>query len=607
MKSLKDFTDFKNEIEQISKELDEYFFEIENVISESSVFREKIKTFIQNLNSNFTVAVVGVIKRGKSTFLNALMEAHEAILSTDVTPETAKLSFLKFAEEPYAFIKFNDNTSKIISLNELPKYTNTCSNEFYSDKKGEKDKLEKTKYAEIYLNNKYLFNSIDLVDTPGVDDPDVQRSQVTEEFIAKADAVIFLIDAVEGGLKESEMNFLQSRIVNSKNQKGILLVCNKILGLRKRQEEQLPELIDETKRILEPILGGNITIYPIDAKAAFEGNKEGDLEKLKKSRFKEFTIALERFLIEDKGKVLLKKRIADLNHEIIIPIKEKLSFKLKLEPDNLQIYENEIKCFENEIFVQSDFISKLKYDLNKEAELIGNWVQNEINNHFKNCQFSESNINNIQNILSNIVITIEDKTKRKVENSLIKYINKLESQNIEVQNIKFKVQNLDITKKDFYITKTVEEKRITHDDKIKNAIKGAVAGSWLTMFIPFAPIVTAAIAYLATEDKTESINKDLIIFNEKKFNEVIMNYKNELINNFSKDCKLIFKTFMNEINKWEDNKKSILNFNKKAIESKRNISIEQHINEQKKLNEHLKIIESHLSKINLINNKIEGL
>ncbi len=71
---------------------------------------EDIKATSKNLSSGvFRLMVLGDMKRGKSTFLNALIG--EKLLPSDVNPCTAVLTVLRYGTEKQVTVHFNDGKS----------------------------------------------------------------------------------------------------------------------------------------------------------------------------------------------------------------------------------------------------------------------------------------------------------------------------------------------------------------------------------------------------------------------------------------------------------------------------------------------------------------
>ena len=81
----------------------EEFFKEESNFFES--INRRINDYIENIkNPNYQIAIVGAIKAGKSTLINALI-GHE-LASTNVTPETATLTKFKYSEKNCLKIKY---------------------------------------------------------------------------------------------------------------------------------------------------------------------------------------------------------------------------------------------------------------------------------------------------------------------------------------------------------------------------------------------------------------------------------------------------------------------------------------------------------------------
>lgn len=72
---------------------------------------QNILRYLQNLNVEierdfYTILVLGEFKRGKSTFINALLG--KAILPMDVLPETATINAIMYNEDPILNVVYND-------------------------------------------------------------------------------------------------------------------------------------------------------------------------------------------------------------------------------------------------------------------------------------------------------------------------------------------------------------------------------------------------------------------------------------------------------------------------------------------------------------------
>lgn len=189
-------------------------------------------------NRLLRIGIIGQIKRGKSSFLNALLFDGRDILPKGATPMTAALTKIRYSFSPYAKLSFyttqdwesikqkalqtkedeqNEDFEGEISEEDkacLEIYTKAKNVDILS-KLGEiqtiddvskiEDLLEKlenyvgadgiytpiVKSLELGVDIESIKN-IEIVDTPGTNDPVISRGRVTQDFIGQCDVVFFL-------------------------------------------------------------------------------------------------------------------------------------------------------------------------------------------------------------------------------------------------------------------------------------------------------------------------------------------------------------------------------------------------------------------------------
>jgi len=186
-------------------------------------------------NPEIQVAVVGAVKAGKSTLMNAILG--DEIASTDVTPETAVLTIFKDSDKNYVKVFFYsanqweaiwnsakasidktynkkslfiDEYSKLNADNIKNSWLNHSTIEFFPEsiedlKKIVKEHSSKTEAIHYFvekleiglkkfgIDEAPLPRNISFVDTPGLDDVVAQRSQITKDYISHANAVIVCV------------------------------------------------------------------------------------------------------------------------------------------------------------------------------------------------------------------------------------------------------------------------------------------------------------------------------------------------------------------------------------------------------------------------------
>lgn len=225
----------QNEVERQKRKIEEIEKSIETVEKEFNVKFDDERKDIKEQKAfidepDLQIAIVGTIKAGKSTFINALFE--ENIASTDVTPETASLTKFRYSTKNKLEVKFYNKTEwdelwESVKKSEEKTKTKIFRDEFESsgaeniknDYIGASDKIEEVsnieelknkvkeytsknskihyfvKELKVYLNNDNMHKNVTIVDTPGLDDVVDYRSKITRDYIKRANAVIVCVDS----------------------------------------------------------------------------------------------------------------------------------------------------------------------------------------------------------------------------------------------------------------------------------------------------------------------------------------------------------------------------------------------------------------------------
>lgn len=204
----------------------------EKALENNWIAKEQFDDILHKIeNDKLVIGVIGQMKAGKSTFLNALIFKDE-ILPAATTPMTASLSVITYGAEKKLEAEFytsqewaelkqfasldpndyegdNNQQSKIKAAKEIVQKSVKIENELpvlLGSKKA--DAFENlieyvgadgkyiaiTKSVRIEYPLDYL-KGVEIVDTPGFNDPVVSREERTKEFLSRADVVIMLLYA----------------------------------------------------------------------------------------------------------------------------------------------------------------------------------------------------------------------------------------------------------------------------------------------------------------------------------------------------------------------------------------------------------------------------
>lgn len=274
-------------------------------------------------DDRFKIVVVGEFSRGKSTFVNGLLGRR--ILPSSANPTTTVLSKIVYAEQPYYRLHFREGRD-CVDVTE-PKFQSIVAPEepdpddLLSLQERDQTLMDYAaiSHVEIGYPASLCQGGVELIDTPGTNDLDAAREEITYRFIPEADAAVFVL-STRPPLTETELNFFKDRILEASIQKIFFVVNFKD---RLATSEAQEKVMNRFTALLTPLVK-DLKIYLISAKQALEARRAASGEAvasrivpLTESGYPEFEAAVGLFLSEERGRVKLAKplertlRIAD--------------------------------------------------------------------------------------------------------------------------------------------------------------------------------------------------------------------------------------------------------------------------------------------------------
>jgi hypothetical protein len=240
------------------------------------------------VENRFNLVVVGQFKRGKTTFINALLGAD--LLPTAVVPLTSIVTVIEHGDSVAVKVFLNSGEVMEIPLEELPHYVTESGNP-----KNQKNVAE----VSIRYPSPYLREGVRLIDTPGVGSVYQHNTDVAYEYLPRCDAAVFLI-SVDQPLSRAELDFLKDVKQYSDR---IFFIQNKADYL---SAGEIRESLAFTERVLRDEVGYNaVEVYPLSAKLGLEEKMNGSKAASIPSGLPVFEERLHRFLVEEKGKILI--------------------------------------------------------------------------------------------------------------------------------------------------------------------------------------------------------------------------------------------------------------------------------------------------------------
>ena len=273
MKALEAFREVKKELNSLALWLkeekvlsDEDYSQLAGILS-----RDKIR-----------LGVAGQMKYGKSTLINALLFKRKVLPTSDV-PMTATLTFIEYGDKESYTVEFLskeewEEIQEIAKLRgEETKEQEICR-EIVQEAKSKlgtkirsllgksvevsKEKLQDYVGADgkftpiakaLYIKLPHdILKELDLVDTPGFNDPIESREREAEKFLKDADALIFLLYAGRP-IDATDKSLLTQKIAYH-GTGGIILALNKYdipleeVGAIEKVDEHINKTLDDIKK-----------------------------------------------------------------------------------------------------------------------------------------------------------------------------------------------------------------------------------------------------------------------------------------------------------------------------------------------------------------------
>jgi GTPase Era involved in 16S rRNA processing len=326
--------------------------ELADSVGMITLARDIRTTRIPKLESErFHLVVLGEFNHGKSTFVNALLGSD--ILPTGITPTTASINHVVWSQNPTARVVLTSGESKYLDAAQLKEWVTVAGGH-----------ASEVSYVEVGYPSELLRNHVVLVDTPGVNDLNEQRAEVTYGYVPRADAVVFLLDAGQA-LKDSEREFLRSRVLESARDRLIF-----ILG---KMDMLSP---DERTAVLDYVKGGLAKMMPGPVVFALSA-KDWAKSKDAASGMPELMAYLERFLARDRAQVILDNAATDAARTAAY-LENNLGVRMRAYDLDLGELEQRIAAVREQLDTSKRKLDELHIRIDAEAESIKNQVGLEL-------------------------------------------------------------------------------------------------------------------------------------------------------------------------------------------------------------------------------------
>ena len=273
----------------------------------------------QKISSDtFKIMVMGNFKNGKSTFINALLG--QEILPAYAVPTTAIINEIKYGEKPKAVLHFlNPLPEKMydgipekalthmrrFKMKDVPPIEMPVDEieDFVVIPMGmeHKEAIKQSPFekVELFWPLDLLKDGVEIVDSPGLKENPV-RTQVTMEYLSKADAIIFVFSALAMG-SAGEIAYIDDTLrKNGFGEQSLFCVVNRFDQLTSEREQQ--RLRKFSDNLLAPYTKH---IYYTSAYKGLMGQMQSNPAMLEESKIPAVETALADYLANERGRIKL--------------------------------------------------------------------------------------------------------------------------------------------------------------------------------------------------------------------------------------------------------------------------------------------------------------
>lgn len=205
--------------------------------------------------------VLGEIKQGKSSLINAVL-GREA-LPTGVTPTTGAVVAVRVGNDPGAWLTPNDADAEREPL-DADRFAKLATG---------REKPTSPATLELVVEDGALPGTLELIDTPGMNDMSRVRGAISRGELPRADALILVLDATQL-LNRAEMAFLRDAVSAVGGLAGsgatLLLVINRIDLIEEADRPQLVEYLEKEITAVAPGAEESVEIFQTDARGALK-------------------------------------------------------------------------------------------------------------------------------------------------------------------------------------------------------------------------------------------------------------------------------------------------------------------------------------------------
>ncbi|MBT8792737.1 dynamin family protein [Akkermansia muciniphila] len=255
----------------------------------------------------FRLVVMGEIKKGKSSFINAMLGTKDLVpVSSNVATSTI-FKIRHGAERGYVvhFLKESDKSALPIDVYDLNRF---------GTEDGNPGNREQVDFIEVLCPSPLLQSGIVIIDTPGLGGLFKAHKQITYQYVPRADAVFFVTDSVESPIGQLETEYL-------KDIRGITpylyfvqtKACSVDTEARLARKRNNLSILSRCLELPEK----DIPYFLVDSELRFDSEKFKDIDDLTESGYPQLMAFIRNVLQANQQKMLAYRALSMLEPTLI--------------------------------------------------------------------------------------------------------------------------------------------------------------------------------------------------------------------------------------------------------------------------------------------------
>jgi GTPase Era involved in 16S rRNA processing len=253
------------------------------------------------------LSVLGQFKRGKSTFINALLGAD--LLPTSVIPLTAVATFISWRPQPLVVIRFQSQApNQQIPVGTPGEVRNTLFR-FVAEEANPENRLGVERVDLLYPADILREGSV-IIDTPGIGSTLQHNTEAALRVLPECDAAIFVLSA-DPPITDAEIQYL--RRLKSKVSR-VLFVVNKIDYLRSEETRSAEKFLTSVL-VKYDLMKPEERLFCVSARNGLNAKQKGNAAALEASGIAALEKHLVGTLAREKNRLLedaIRRKTCDI-------------------------------------------------------------------------------------------------------------------------------------------------------------------------------------------------------------------------------------------------------------------------------------------------------